>query len=474
MLSKITSLLCLIRAQKVTVDASQVERQGTAINIDVVVDGTPMSEGDVGNYVTVTPSGGQFNENDDTVTYTFTYYDCKDIDFVAKEGYVIEAVDADLVYGQSECKGITDTNGTVTADNVQGGSTVTVYVRTLYTIQYHGADGNVTAQVASGQTDTLAEQTPSVKRPTVGQMFEENGETYTYSNVCSTEDSHYQDTNPEDSTCDTHAAATADGKQQAYGFTYVADLTTSETIDPLPVDETGEMVYDGWFVGGSTSTTKLAPNEVFENGEKYVFETYDQYDEDDNVINLYCTSSAAQYAITIHFTDDGETPAKLKDDYVEKKDRNTAYSYSPSDDDNAAVPVKIEYNGETYVFDHFNGDNSGTLTEDVEFIAVYSVDSNNNGVPDKYEATVTYQVVNGTWSDGTSADKTATFAMRSFDSDSNTWVEINPVPTLDDQDNTIPTGMKPVTGYDAKERQLGHRAYWGHQCSKRDNVHLHL
>lgn len=93
----------LNESPKVKVDASQVERPGTAINIDVVVDGTPMSEGDVGNYVTVTPSGGQFNENDDTVTYTFTYYDCKDIDFVAKEGYVIEAVDADLVYGQSEC-----------------------------------------------------------------------------------------------------------------------------------------------------------------------------------------------------------------------------------------------------------------------------------------------------------------------------------------------------------------------------------
>lgn len=235
----------------------------------------------------------------------------------------------------------------------------------------------------------------------------------------------------------------------------MADLTTSETIDPLPVDETGEMVYDGWFVGGSTSTTKLAPNEVFENGEKYNFETYDKYDMDDNVINLYCTSSAAQYAITIHFKDDGETPAQLKGDYVEKKDRNTEYSYSPSDDANAAVPVKIEYNEETYVFDHFKGNNSGTLTEDVEFTAVYSVDSNKNGVPDKYEATVTYKVVNGTWSDGTSADKTATFAMRSFDSANNTWVETNPVPTLGEQGNTIPTNMKPATGYDAKSGSWG-------------------
>ena len=439
----------------VIVTNEQMERPGTAIDIDVYVDGQPMSESEkVGTYVAVTPKdSGSFDEETDKVNYTFTYYDCKDIAFAAQQGYVIEAVDADLVYGQSVCQGITNTNGTVTADNVQGGSTVTVYVRTLYTIQYHGADGNAIGQpvlVASGQTSGLQDNVDTAmaqvndNRPTTQDTFQENGTTYTYVNVCSNQDEHYADNNG-DSTCDKHAAATNDGKQQAYDFTYVADLTTSETIDALPVDETGEMVYDGWFVGGSTSTTKLAPNEVFENGEKYVFETYDQYDEDDNVINLYCTSSAAQYAITIHFTDDGETPAELKDNYVEKKDRNTAYSYSPSDDDNAAVPVKIEYNEETYVFDHFNGNNSGTLTGDVEFTAVYSVDSNNNGVPDKYEATVTYKVVNGTWSDDTDDDETATFAMRSFDSASNTWVETNP--TLDDQGNTIPTGMKPATGY---------------------------
>ena len=143
----------LDKSPTVTVDASQVERQGTAIDIKVYVDGQPMSnDEDVGTYVAVTPKdSGSFDEQTDKVNYTFTYYDCKDISFAAKEGYVIEAVDADLVYGQSVCQGITNTNGTVTADNVQGGSTVTVYVRTLYTIQYHGADGNVTAQVASGK-----------------------------------------------------------------------------------------------------------------------------------------------------------------------------------------------------------------------------------------------------------------------------------------------------------------------------------
>ena len=71
-----------------------------------------MSESEkVSTYVNVTPKdSGSFDEETDKVNYTFTYYDCKDIDFAAQQGYVIEAVDADLVYGQSECKGITDNN----------------------------------------------------------------------------------------------------------------------------------------------------------------------------------------------------------------------------------------------------------------------------------------------------------------------------------------------------------------------------
>ena len=346
----------LDKSPTVTVDASQVERQGTAIDIKVYVDGQPMSnDEDVGTYVAVTPKdSGSFDEETDKVNYTFTYYDCKDIAFAAQQGYVIEAVDADLVYGQNKCEGITNTEGTVTADNVQGGSTVTVYVRTLYTIQYHGADGNVTtAQVASGKTDTLAAQTPSVARPTDGQTFEEDGETYTYSNVCSTEDSHYQDENPKDDTCDTHAAATADGKQQAYNFTYVADLTTSETIDPLPVDETGEMVYDGWFVGNTdTSAQKISEGENVSNGHDYNFETMDAADgATDNVINLYCTSSAAQYKVTYKLTStdnpsDASTPP-ADNQYRYDETVSVAADLTTQETSNDGVPGTWTFSGWT-------------------------------------------------------------------------------------------------------------------------------
>ena len=437
-----TKSTLLNESPEVEVDASQVERQGTPIHIKVVVDGTTMSEGNVNDYVTVTPSGGQFNENNDTVTYTFTYYDCKDISFAAQQGYVIEAVDADLVYGQSECKGITDTNGTVTADNVQGGSTVTVYVRTLYTIQYHNGESIIPENTVDlvAETSPLTANSPTVEEPNVGDMY--NGE-------------EYIQVGQED----THAPATPSGKQAPSDFTYVNnELKTSEEIKALPTDASGQLMYSGWYVGDSGNTEYLlAPGTDFQN-EQYNFETYDEYDENDNVINLYCTSAAARHQINISFKDDSQEPTTLKEMHTEEQSHNYQYNFAPSREENAVVPMTISYDSQTYVFDHFKGDNSGTLTEDVEFIAVYSVDSNNNGVPDKYEATVTYQVVNGTWSDGTSADKTATFAMRSFDSDSNTWVGINPVPTLDDQDNTIPTGMKPDIGYDANSGSWGGNA----------------
>lgn len=282
----------LDKSPEVTVDASQVERQGTAINIKVVVDGTPMSEGDVDDYVTVTPSGGQFNENNDTVTYTFTYYDCKDIDFAAKEGYVIEAVDADLVYGQSECKGITDNNGTVTADNVQGGSTVTVYVRTLYTVQFHDASGGIisdkmVSNVVAGKTDSLTPQDPTVHRPQEGSH-----DGLTYINVCKTNGDGCNDANG-DGVCDKHAPATAEGKQKSEHFTYVASLENEITLPELPT-ETG-MAVNGWYLGSAAATeTTYAPNTQYG-----ISEEGDNADEaNDNIINFYCTSTANTYTVT--------------------------------------------------------------------------------------------------------------------------------------------------------------------------------
>ena len=173
------------------------------ITIEVVLDGntsSPISDGNVDTYIGVNPyqnaseSGdenwnpGRYNEG--KVTYDITYYDCKDIGFAAKGGYVIEAIDADLVYGQSGCHGIYDTSnppegvnedtvkgyGDYMADNVQGGSTVTVYVRTLYTVAYYLDGTSLTDSPYNDTTQYVAGTTELT--PTTGTAQNPNGDTY--------------------------------------------------------------------------------------------------------------------------------------------------------------------------------------------------------------------------------------------------------------------------------------------------------
>ncbi len=147
------------------------------------------------------------------------------------------------------------------------------------------------------------------------------------------------------------------------------------------------------------------------------------------------------HSITINYVDDGS--AELKAAYADTQNDGYEYSFDVSADTTGDIPFIIVKDGTNYVFDRFaDGSDplSGTLTGDVEITAVYLIDENGNKVPDAYEATVTYKVVNGTWADDTNVDKTEGFVLKTFDPESNSWVAATPTPTLDD---TIPTGMKP-------------------------------
>lgn len=73
--------------------------------------------------------------------------------------------------------------------------------------------------------------------------------------------------------------------------------------------------------------------------------------------------------------------------------------------------------------------------------AVYAEDANNDGVPDKYEAAVTYKVKNGTWDGVVSSDKVEHFVLATKNAD-NTWT-----PTNAALGNTIPTGMQALPAY---------------------------
>ncbi len=70
----------------------------------------------------------------------------------------------------------------------------------------------------------------------------------------------------------------------------------------------------------------------------------------------------------------------------------------------------------------------------------YTADTDKDGKPDKYEATVTYKIENGTWSDGSTADRTEDVVFAEKDGYGN-WVEKNAVALH------APEGMQPNEGY---------------------------
>lgn len=156
----------------------------------------------------------------------------------------------------------------------------------------------------------------------------------------------------------------------------------------------------------------------------------------------FSKTEITRYNITINYLD--ETNQPLKAAHTEPKNSGETYSFDVSSDTTGTIPFIIDKGETQYVFNQIkSGSLSGTVTVPVNITAEYLLDSDKDGAPDKYEATVTYKVVNGTWDGRDKADKTANFILKTFDKNNNTWVNANP--TLDKSTNgvNIPTGMQP-------------------------------
>ena len=257
----------------------EMDPTANPITIEVVLDGKETSRitgGNIDSYITVKPyqnesSEGQRDWNkgtykDGQVTYSITYYDCKDIGFAAKEGYVIEAIEADLVYGQSGCYGIYDTSnppqdvkgdmatyGDYMADNVQGGSTVTVYVRSAYTVEYYQVENDVSEKLKSdpyndtkNYVDGWTTEEPQKQEPQ--NPTAESGEYY---RVCNCNDY---------SECGHKGFTGTDGSQPAEKNFYVAQNPDTEIKLPvLPdVDDTKDVT--GWYLNANCSGDQQEPN----------------------------------------------------------------------------------------------------------------------------------------------------------------------------------------------------------------------
>lgn len=133
----------------------------------------------------------------------------------------------------------------------------------------------------------------------------------------------------------------------------------------------------------------------------------------------------ASYTIDTTYTSD--TVAYTTDDNGNVKDR---YIFSGWDKTDGTISEADVIVSGTWDLDNWN-DEDDKLT-------------GGDGIPDKYQAKVTYQVVNGTWSNDATADQVKIFTLYQKNLTDNTWQPITPAVTLG---NTIPTGMKPAGGY---------------------------
>ena len=465
------------------------------LNIKVFLDGVPVAlsetTGDPNywkNYITnVTnvPSTAAVRVDgvDDNgllkCTFDYTNFNSADLAITPSSSYVLQGVYGTFIYGMYGWYPPKIESTYWNIDNVQGGSTLTVYLSTPYTVQYHldgpaaelPTDDDVYVAVKGLDDFTAPDFTglssaSSVEEKNVGKAGGWVDNRLNYELELEGVPTGYTGWYKTDSYKDMHKASYEDtaiataagadnvvhcyGKKNTYTVSYQLTSTENPTDCTLPaeashyagdsVDVAAPLITDDtekngvsgtWAFNGWTSTDVTVTDGKFTMPAKDVKFTGSW------------KFTANTHSITINYVD--EDSGILKTAYSTTQNDGYNYSFTVSSDASGYIPFFINKGDSQYVFDHFAAGSaalSGTLKDDVTITAVYLLDSDNDGTPDAYEATVTYKVVNGTWSNDTSADKTEKFNIKTFDRETNTWKANDP--TLGD---TIPTGMKPGKDY---------------------------
>ena len=324
-------------------------------------------------------------------TFDYTNFDAADIAFVPGDGYVLQGVYGTFIYGMNGWNSPVIYDARWVLDNVKGETTLTVYLNTPYRLEYH-----VPAPASAPEDDNIyiaCKKLDNFSPPVFPGL---------------TPDSPIEDRN----------------KGKEGGWVRNA-LQTTAALKDVPAG------YTGWY-------TTADGGDMHESS--YTGAAIAQAAGEDNVIDCYARPGEYTHSITINYVD--EDGSVLQEPYSVTKNDGYSYSFTFDSDD---IPRVIVKDGTNYVFNRFTegGDAlSGTLKTNVIISAEYLPDSDKDGTPDEYEATVTYKVENGFWSDGTNADKKEEFDLKKFDESSLTWVEAEP--KLGD---TIPTGMTPDSSH---------------------------
>lgn len=395
------------------VHLTDLDGNGTDVKVQVYVDGVLTNE--PFRYITLTRDSGDTSydyvkttvEGDGTINCDFNYdpdqgqHDCIDLEVtVTGSVYVLQGVRSYQDHGMSGTSNVTQSGGTYKIDNVTAvGNTedvdCTIYLRTKYSVEYYQGSSELTEEPYNDSDIYVSDQDIATSTDEESYPTGENPAWMTWKND---------------------------------------NCKTSVALPALPTVENHDV--SGWYLGSATNTgtTYTEPfNAISEDSDQA------GNDADDNIIRFYATTALKSYNITINYVD-GENHT-LQDAHTKSENSGETYSFDVSSDTTGTIPFIIDKGDTQYVFNQIkNGSLSDTVTGPVSITAEYLLDSDKNGTPDAYEATVTYKVVNGTWSDETATDKTENFILKTFDEQNNTWKPANPTPTLE---STIPTDMKP-------------------------------
>ena len=148
----------------------------------------------------------------------------------------------------------------------------------------------------------------------------------------------------------------------------------------------------------------------------------------DNVLNIVYSKGTYQYTVEYYF-----------DEVIDETLTETNAAVYGSE-----ISAYTDKNKPGYAFDYATAPITIGTGENVIKV-YYATDEwkGGDGIPDKYQALVTYKVQGGTWEGTDKADKQEVFTLYAKNDDG-VWTAVNPAPVLGE---TIPTGMQPDAGY---------------------------
>ena len=104
----------------------------------------------------------EYKDNHIVVPYAYEDIDAADVQFGIASGYVLQGVQGTFVYGQRGWNEVSENGGTWTVDNVDGNTTLSVYLNTAYSVEYkgYGAEGITDSNIYINQESVNKSQAP--------------------------------------------------------------------------------------------------------------------------------------------------------------------------------------------------------------------------------------------------------------------------------------------------------------------------